>query len=153
MAQLLLWSEGMLRHACSFAAIAFVALLGCPYSCNALVGETYAQVTARYGQPVDSVIGEQRYLYRSNGLSIFVTFVNKISQSEIYSPVNETHKFTTEEAAMILGANTDGKIGFTRQKVGGLLSDFFYSDDGKLYALIVSAGPQAGRLITVSSLK
>ena len=136
-----------------FAVIICVTLLGSRYSCSALVGETYAQVTARYGQPVDSVIGEQQYTYESNDLKIVVTFVNKISQSEAYFPLNEAHKFTAKEAGMLLGANTDGKVGFTKKNDGATLCDNFYSDDGRLCAIIIKSGALAGRLIQVCSRK
>ena len=146
----------MKTPAISVGVVAFVALLGSSYSCNALIGETYQQVTARYGQPVDSVIGEplseQHYTYQANGLKIIVTFVSKISQSEAYFPLNETHKFTAKEAGMILGPNSGG-IGFTKRNDGQTLCDNFDSDDGKLCAIIIKSGPLAGRLIQVCSRK
>jgi hypothetical protein len=138
------------------AAIVFLALLASAYECRAIVGESYGDIVKRYGQPEDFVIGEppqeQHYTFHSNEMKIVVTFVNKVSQSEAYSPLSEDHKFTAKEAGVILGSNSNG-IGFTKRDDGATLCDNFDSEDGKLCAIIIKSGPLAGRLIQVCSRK
>ena len=135
----------MKAHLITLIAITFCC------SAQAKIGETYRQTTARYGQPVESIIGRKGYIYRSHAMRIVVTFVGGVSEAESYAPLDPDHKFTARETRHILRSQTNGQVGFAKyqNQSTDFLFDSFYSDDGKLFAAVV----KSGRMVGVSTRK
>jgi hypothetical protein len=79
--------------------------------CYARLGETEEQCVQRYGSPDPGFTEKGRAkqeAFTVDGFSIIVTFLDKISVSEIYTKVDKSD-FTREEVDIIVQKNADAK--------------------------------------------
>jgi hypothetical protein len=117
------------RRICFFTLLLSIGLCVCPTAAPAKLGETFAQITTRYGQPVkklpDSRINDKAvevYLYESGGRKIYVEFTDgKAANESARAPVDDprfSHKtclaLATEVAGepdwLVLRRNPDGGV-------------------------------------------
>ena len=112
--------------------------------CN--IGETYQQVVARYGQPIDSSTGEPHwYAFEQDDMRIVVTIWQGVSQCENYVP--HERSLSAAEVGRIFGRNSDGK-GFTKNiEMSSSERDSFDCEDGVLLGCITKTGSSRGCLV------
>jgi hypothetical protein len=95
--------------------VTVVFLLGVTATAQARLGESAAQLVARYGQPLkeddQKASGDQialsQVVFQKGGIRIYVTITNGISAAENYRKING-EPFTIPEITLLLNANTQG---------------------------------------------
>jgi len=76
-------------------------------SCFARIGETKAEIEARYGKALSSSSGPGTpiFLYRKSGMQIGVVFIKGKSAAEFYSRIDK-HGLSENEIKLLLDANS-----------------------------------------------
>jgi hypothetical protein len=128
--------------------ITAIALLSAAVTGNCRLLESYQQLTARYGQPVDSSTGEPRwYLFEKDGLQIHVTMLKGLSHCEVYVPKDPSDSLSAAQVGKLFGLNSGGKPLYKSTKDSTDTDDFFICEDGDMIGTIRKVGLHRGCMV------